>query len=483
MTSERSEDEDNILSQGSSTDEGSQEKSAAVESAVANAKDEGATDADEAPSPLAELTTDLATEEPKLLKKVRKTRNRKPPGMPRRPLSAYNIFFREERVKWLEELKIMNTNNESIADKSTFHAMGKEIGGRWKKLSKDERLKYEEIAKQDMKRYRDQMKEFNDDVMARTGSSTKGAKSDRTKELSHFTARSENSISSQGNRNAEQLFQNTPEVAGPGGFVGDMQPSQGMMSARHGLQQLHSQQANDSAFVQRMLLSGDETRTLLNAGLNNPQTYTQQQLPQSWADQQSLLLSGPGSTIGYAQSPDISQLLIRLQEQQAQQQALQSMVAPSAGMDSLDRRAQFLSYLDEDYALQQQQAQFNQLSASSQLQGRDNQLFSLLGPGSIGLGGRMTMSNPASSMNRDAIMLGQNMDALFESGRMGRQLMTPSGYSMLPLTNLHNANSQQLQLLLQQRQREEAYGLSTNLNSMDNSSQDAARMVGDNRKG
>jgi len=91
-------------------------------------------------------------------------------GLPTRPLSAYNIFFREERVRWLDEQKTgaRPSQKDCVDDKKepgTFRGMAKAIGKRWRELTDDERVQYEVIAKEDMKRYRREMEEYKDKLL------------------------------------------------------------------------------------------------------------------------------------------------------------------------------------------------------------------------------------------------------------------------------------------------------------------------------
>lgn len=134
-----------------------------VSAAVATASDERA-----APNPVVPAstltTTDNTTTEmqPKADKstpmKGRRTavkpRRKKPPGMPTRPLSAYNFFFREERMRWLEK-----TKNDTMEDEAggVFGAMGRAIAKRWRELSGDETVRYHAQAKQDAERYAREM--------------------------------------------------------------------------------------------------------------------------------------------------------------------------------------------------------------------------------------------------------------------------------------------------------------------------------------
>ena len=111
--------------------------------------------------------------------KQRIRKKKESPYGPARPLSAYNFFFREERERWLQERKqqqeqLQQRKQGSPAKRShlsaekidksreVFSAMGKEIAKRWKALDDTERLKYKEMAEQDMVRYQRERQELID---------------------------------------------------------------------------------------------------------------------------------------------------------------------------------------------------------------------------------------------------------------------------------------------------------------------------------
>lgn len=89
--------------------------------------------------------------------KIKKQRRKKPRDMPRRPLSAYNYFFREERARWLAERE----KSEEKEQGSLFSVMGKTIAQRWKNLASEEAQKYKDMAAADMDRYRQDMDEYH----------------------------------------------------------------------------------------------------------------------------------------------------------------------------------------------------------------------------------------------------------------------------------------------------------------------------------
>ena len=97
---------------------------------------------------------------------------------PKRPLSAYNWFFKYERSRILESLDKDKKDQEDAKEdakeqgeenkkgdekphgKISFESLAKTIGERWDKLDKDELARYKELAEKDTKRYKKEMNEF-----------------------------------------------------------------------------------------------------------------------------------------------------------------------------------------------------------------------------------------------------------------------------------------------------------------------------------
>jgi HMG (high mobility group) box len=88
-------------------------------------------------------------------------RKKKPKGMPKRPLSAYNLFFQSERFKILE---IARRSSERIS----FEGLAKIIGKRWQELTSKDRNEFERLARKDTDRYRQQMESYNQSRQKRT---------------------------------------------------------------------------------------------------------------------------------------------------------------------------------------------------------------------------------------------------------------------------------------------------------------------------
>jgi len=77
-----------------------------------------------------------------------KKRKKKDPKAPRRPLSAYNIFFKAVR----EEV------HSSSTDRPSFSGLVQLVSTRWRTTPPNEKSKYELEAKEDYQRYADEMK-------------------------------------------------------------------------------------------------------------------------------------------------------------------------------------------------------------------------------------------------------------------------------------------------------------------------------------
>jgi len=111
---------------------------------------------------------------------VKRPTKKKPKDKPKRPLSAYNFFFKEEREKILkvvlaEDPSKIQTNPEADdyldeaaigrlkkeGGKVSFEEMGKIIGQRWKNIDPDRLSTYSEMASEDTERYKNEMQAYN----------------------------------------------------------------------------------------------------------------------------------------------------------------------------------------------------------------------------------------------------------------------------------------------------------------------------------
>ena len=82
-------------------------------------------------------------------------RRKKPADLPRRALSAYNLFFRDWRGRIMEEQK-----RAGVSSANTFGALGRAVAEQWKKLAPEELEKYTLMAAEDKVRYNREMEQY-----------------------------------------------------------------------------------------------------------------------------------------------------------------------------------------------------------------------------------------------------------------------------------------------------------------------------------
>jgi len=115
---------------------------------------------------------------------MKRSSRKKAKDKPKRPLSAYNYFFKTERQRILKylarktdaEAKTEDTEEEveevvsaeqesklvTESGKVSFEEMGKLIGRRWKAISPESLEHYNKLAAQDAERYKKELAEYND---------------------------------------------------------------------------------------------------------------------------------------------------------------------------------------------------------------------------------------------------------------------------------------------------------------------------------
>lgn len=81
---------------------------------------------------------------------------------PKRPLSAYNLFFQHERVVLLKNLPVRAQGKPKHSHgKLGFVEMARIIGYKWKRADKPTRMFYDVLANRDRARYELEMEEYN----------------------------------------------------------------------------------------------------------------------------------------------------------------------------------------------------------------------------------------------------------------------------------------------------------------------------------
>jgi hypothetical protein len=121
-------------------------------------------DNDQSVAPEDQDSSDL---KPAATKKGSKKRKwRKPKDMPKRPLSAYNLFFAHERKEIIKvgSLETVATDGEVAGGigkkKMGFAGLARSVAAKWKTIDPVKRKQYEVIAGKEQERYKMEMKEW-----------------------------------------------------------------------------------------------------------------------------------------------------------------------------------------------------------------------------------------------------------------------------------------------------------------------------------
>jgi len=117
--------------------------------------------------------------EQKKRRKKRKKKWTKPEGKPKRPLSAYNIFFAKERILMLgkdvptaEQEALKKKVHCKTHGKISFAVMARTIGAKWKALGSNEKKVYENKAREEKARYLSELSSWKE--AQKNGGSTGG---------------------------------------------------------------------------------------------------------------------------------------------------------------------------------------------------------------------------------------------------------------------------------------------------------------------
>ena len=102
-------------------------------------------------------------------KQSKKRKWKKPKDMPKRPLSAYNLFFAHERKEMIKKGSLQKPSSEGdLVDGSAaprkrkmgFAGLARSVAAKWKELAPDLRAPYEEQAAKEQARYKKEMEEW-----------------------------------------------------------------------------------------------------------------------------------------------------------------------------------------------------------------------------------------------------------------------------------------------------------------------------------
>jgi hypothetical protein len=101
---------------------------------------------------------------------TKKKRKLKPDDFPKRPLCAYNIFFKETREKLLAMKESGEEDHQQGegGNSEVKSSMVKHIASLWTTLDQEERERVERMAKEDTQRYKVEVQSYEEDLVIRS---------------------------------------------------------------------------------------------------------------------------------------------------------------------------------------------------------------------------------------------------------------------------------------------------------------------------
>jgi HMG-box domain len=137
----------------------------------------------------ADLKADSTADDPDnppVKKRRARKKWKKPRDKPNRPLSAYNLFFKQERARMLGEdaEKHDNEKGQKRVHRKThgkigFAEMARIIGAKWKTLGDEEKHEFEEVAVREKKRYAEELAVWKEDQKKKEEEARKMAKGEK----------------------------------------------------------------------------------------------------------------------------------------------------------------------------------------------------------------------------------------------------------------------------------------------------------------
>jgi len=87
-------------------------------------------------------------------------------GMPKRPLSAYNMFFKDARKHILNiSHDLSQTSEQGSLRKVSFENLAKTVGKKWRDIDDSSLINYNEMARREKDRYREELNKYHENKM------------------------------------------------------------------------------------------------------------------------------------------------------------------------------------------------------------------------------------------------------------------------------------------------------------------------------